>query len=76
MTGVEPKQKARWIVEAALDRKAERPIVLDMRNLTFYADTFARIGRSARSPKAFSRRCTPTARSRSASRAWTMASGS
>jgi len=36
----DPKSKARWIVEAALDRKAERPIVLDMRSLTPYADSF------------------------------------
>ncbi len=36
----DPKQKARAIVEAALERKAERPIVLDMRALTAYADSF------------------------------------
>lgn len=53
MTAVEPKQKARWIVEAALDRKAERPIVLDMRSLTFYADTFIVLtGRSDRQVRA------------------------
>ena len=53
MTGVEPKQKARWIVEAALDRKAERPIVLDMANLVFYADTFILLtGRSDRQVRA------------------------
>lgn len=53
MTVVEPMQKARWIVEAALDRKAERPIVLDMRNLTFYADTFILLtGRSDRQVRA------------------------
>ncbi len=53
MTTVEPKQKARWIVEAALDRKAERPIVLDMRSLTFYADTFIVLtGRSDRQVRA------------------------
>ena len=39
-TAPDPKQKARWIVEAALDRKAERPVVLDMRSLTAYADSF------------------------------------
>jgi ribosome-associated protein len=53
MTEIESKQKARWIVEAALDRKAERPIVLDMTNLTFYADTFILLtGRSDRQVRA------------------------
>lgn len=33
-------EKARWIVEAGLDKKAQRPIVMDMRLLTAYADTF------------------------------------
>ena len=47
------KRKARRIVEAALDRKAERPIVLDMTNLTFYADTFILLtGRSDRQVRA------------------------
>ena len=35
-----PRTKAMLIVEAALDRKAERPIVLDVRKLTSFADTF------------------------------------
>lgn len=49
----ESKQKARRIVEAALDRKAERPIVLDMTDLTFYADTFVLLtGRSDRQVRA------------------------
>ncbi|MBW2496003.1 MAG: ribosome silencing factor [Deltaproteobacteria bacterium] len=49
MTEVDPVTKARWIVEAALDLKAERPIVLDMRRLTSYADTFVILtGRSDR----------------------------
>ena len=49
MTETDPTIKARWIVEAALDRKAERPIVLDMRTLTSYADTFVILtGRSDR----------------------------
>ena len=53
MTVVEPKQKARWIVEAALDRKAERPLVLDMAKLIFYADTFVLLtGRSDRQVRA------------------------
>ncbi|MEZ4332057.1 MAG: ribosome silencing factor [Myxococcota bacterium] len=47
------KEKARWLVEAALDRKAERPIVLDMTNLTFYADAFVLLtGRSDRQVRA------------------------
>ena len=42
-------EKARRIVEAALDRKAERPVALDMRRLTSYADTFVILtGRSDR----------------------------
>ena len=45
----DPKTKARWIVEAALERKAERPIALDMRSLTSYADSFILLtGRSDR----------------------------
>lgn len=47
------KEKARWLVEAALERKAERPIVLDMTNLTFYADAFILLtGRSDRQVRA------------------------
>mgnify|MGYP001825896078 CR=1 len=43
------REKARCIVEAALDRKAERPVALDMRRLTSYADTFVILtGRSDR----------------------------
>jgi ribosome-associated protein len=46
---VDPKEKARWIVEAALEMKAEGPIVLDMRKVTSYADTFIVLtGRSDR----------------------------
>ena len=49
MTESNPEQKAKLIVEAGLDRKAERPVVLDMRNLTAYADTFIVLsGRSDR----------------------------
>lgn len=44
-----PRPKATRIVEAALDLKAERPIVLDMRKLTAYADVFVILsGRSDR----------------------------
>jgi ribosome-associated protein len=49
MSETDPLIKARWIVEAALDRKAECPVVLDMRTLTSYADTFVILtGRSDR----------------------------
>jgi len=49
MSGPDPRLKATLIVEAALERKAEEPIVLDMRKLTAYADTFIILsGRSDR----------------------------
>jgi ribosome-associated protein len=49
MSDPNPKLKAMRIVEAALDRKAEEPVVLDMRALTAYADTFIILsGRSNR----------------------------
>jgi len=49
MSEPDPRLKAIRIVEAALDRKAERPVVLDMRKLTAYADTFIILsGRSDR----------------------------
>ncbi len=49
MTESNARQKATRIVEAALERKAEGPIVLDMRELTAYADTFVILtGRSDR----------------------------
>ena len=52
-SGSDPVQKAKWIVEAALDRLAERPVVLDMRQLTAYADTFIILsGRSDRQVRA------------------------
>jgi len=52
---IDPSQKARWIVEAALERKAERPIVLDMRMLTSYADSFVILtGRSDRQVRSIS----------------------
>jgi len=52
---VDPKQKARWIVEAALEVKAERPIALDMRTLTSYADSFIVLtGRSDRQVRSIS----------------------
>ncbi len=53
MTQMDPREKARTIVEAALEKKAERPIVLDMTDLTFYADTFILLtGRSDRQVRA------------------------
>lgn len=49
MTEPDPIAKAKRIVEAALDLKAERPIVLDVRQLTSYTDTFVILsGRSDR----------------------------
>lgn len=49
MTEPNPRTKAMRIVEAALDRKAEEPVVLDVRQLTAYADTFIILsGRSDR----------------------------
>jgi ribosome-associated protein len=41
--------KTKWIVEAALELKAEQPVCLDMRELTAFADTFVILtGRSDR----------------------------
>jgi ribosome-associated protein len=49
MNDSSPLAKAKLIVEAALDRKAETPIVLDVRKLTSFADTFVILsGRSDR----------------------------
>ncbi|MEE8164245.1 MAG: ribosome silencing factor [Myxococcota bacterium] len=53
MSETDPLEKARWIVEAALELKAERPVSLDMRKLTSYADTFVILtGRSDRQVRA------------------------
>lgn len=55
MTETAPLKKARLIVEAALDRMAERPIVLDVSGLTAYADTFIILtGRSDRQVRSIS----------------------
>lgn len=44
-----PKEKTRAVVEAALELKAERPIVLDMRGVSAFADVFVLLtGRSER----------------------------
>ncbi len=44
-----PLEKTRLIVEAALDLKAERPVVIDMRNVSAFADVFVLLsGRSER----------------------------
>ena len=40
MDPIDPRPKAKWIAEAALDLKAERLVALDMRGLTSYADAF------------------------------------
>jgi len=53
MSKMEPMTKAKWIVEAALELKAEQPISLDMRALTAYADVFVILtGRSDRQVRA------------------------
>ena len=55
MDPVDPKEKAGWIVEAALERKGERPVALDMRTLTSYADSFIVLtGRSDRQVRSIS----------------------
>ena len=55
MDPTDPKQKARWIIEAALEVKAEIPIALDMRALTPYADSFIVLtGRSDRQVRSIS----------------------
>ncbi len=44
-----PTDKTRLIVEAALDLKAERPVVIDMRSVSAFADVFVLLtGRSER----------------------------
>lgn len=49
----DPLTKGKAIVEAALERKAERPVVLAMRDLTSYADVFVILtGRSDRQVRA------------------------
>ena len=49
MSEIDPLAKSRWIVEAALELKAELPVVLDMEKLTSYADVFVILtGRSDR----------------------------
>ena len=51
--GEDPIGKTRWIVESALELKAELPVVLDMRTLTAYADHFVILtGRSDRQVRA------------------------
>jgi ribosome-associated protein len=40
ITDAERLARAGWVAEAALDKKAERLIALDVRKLTSYADTF------------------------------------
>lgn len=49
----DPLTKGRSIVQAALERKAEAPVVLEMRELTSYADAFVILtGRSDRQVRA------------------------
>jgi ribosome-associated protein len=40
MSGVSQAERAAWIVEAALSRKAERLVALDVRGVTSIADVF------------------------------------
>ena len=55
MTETAALKKASLIVEAALDRMAENPIVLDVSSLTAYADTFIILtGRSDRQVRSIS----------------------
>lgn len=55
MSNPTPLAKAKLIVEAALDRRAEMPIVLDVRKLTAYADIFVIVsGRSDRQVRSIS----------------------
>jgi len=55
MSNPTPLEKAKLIVEAALDRRAEMPIVLDVRKLTAYADIFVIVsGRSDRQVRSIS----------------------
>ncbi len=49
MSGLEMFEKARLIIQTALDLKAEAPTVLDMREVSSFADTFIVLtGRSDR----------------------------
>jgi ribosome-associated protein len=62
---IDPLTKAKWIVEAAVELKAEHPVTLDMRNLTSYADTFVILtGRSDRQVRAIADAILKTLKSR------------
>ena len=53
--GLERKEKARLIVEASLALKAENPTILDVREVTAFADTFVIVsGRSERQVRSIS----------------------
>ena len=53
MSGLARLDKARLIVEAAQERKAERPLALDVREVSAFADTFVLLsGRSDRQVRA------------------------
>jgi len=50
---LERLEKAKLIVDAAIERKAQRPVALDVREVTSYADTFVVVsGRSTRQVRA------------------------
>jgi len=56
-------ERARWLAEAALDRKAEQVVALDVRELTSYADTFLiATGNSDRHARAIADAITEAAR--------------
>lgn len=53
MSGLDRLEKVRLILHAAADRKAEDPVVLDVRELSSFADTFVLLtGRSDRQVRA------------------------
>lgn len=58
-------ERASWLAEAALDRKAEQVVALDVRELTSYADTFIiATGNSDRHARAIADAITEAARQR------------
>jgi len=64
-TETRPLEKGRAIVEAALERKAERPVVLAIRELTSYADAFVILtGRSDRQVRSIAQSIIQTLKSR------------
>ena len=55
MSEANQTERAQWIVDAALDRKAEEPVALDVSHVSSFADTFIVLtGRSDRQVRAIS----------------------